>query len=143
MPVLDNPKHERFAQERAKGVNQSDAYIAAGYKPCDANACRLTGNDKVQARIVELQARAAARTEITVASITDRLLAIAAKGEGQSDAPMLSVARASLMDAAKLNGLIIDKVQADVTQHEVTADPETTMEAWQSLTPNHPVQGSA
>jgi len=109
MPALTNPKHERFAQELAKGKTQAEAYQAAGYAPSEPNASRLTSNDKVAARVAEIQERAAVRAEISVASITERLLAIAKKGEGKDDAPMLSVARASLMDAAKLNGLIVDK----------------------------------
>lgn len=109
MPALSNPKHELFAQELAKGKTQTEAYAVAGYVLSEANASRLTRNDKVQARVAELQERAAVRTEITVASITERLLAIAAKGEGSAEAPLLSVARASLMDAAKLNGLVVEK----------------------------------
>lgn len=114
MPALTNPRHERFAQGLAKGKTQAEAYADAGYKPSEPNASRLTSNEKVQARLAELQERAAVRTEITVAGITDRLLKIAAKGEESSDAPMLQAARASLMDAAKLNGLIVDKSQSDI-----------------------------
>lgn len=109
MAALKNTRHERFAQELAKGKSQAEAYAEAGYTPSEPNASRLTRNDKVQARVAELQDRAAARTEITVAGITDRLLKIAEKGEQSKAAPMLSVARAALMDAAKLNGLVIEK----------------------------------
>lgn len=109
MPALENPKHERFAQALAKGETATEAYILAGYKANDGNAARLKGNDRIAARVAEIQERAAIRTEITVASITERLLAIAAKGEKTSEASMLSVARASLMDAAKLNGLVVEK----------------------------------
>jgi len=106
---IKNARHERFAQELAKGVSASEAYVNAGYKKNDGNAVRLKGNEKVGARLVELQERAAEKAGVTVENITERLLAIAAKGEAATDAPLLSVARASLMDAAKLNGLIIDK----------------------------------
>lgn len=109
MPALSNPRHERFAQALAKGMTQAEAYADAGYKPSEPNASRLTSNDKVQKRVAELQERAAVRTEITVASITERLLAIATKAEKSGDAPMLQAARASLMDAAKLNGLVVEK----------------------------------
>lgn len=109
MPALSNPRHERFAQALAKGMTQAEAYADAGYKPSEPNASRLTSNDKVQERVAELQERAAVRTEITVASITERLLAIATKAEKSGDAPMLQAARASLMDAAKLNGLVVEK----------------------------------
>lgn len=106
---LTNPKHERFAQELAKGKSQADAYAEAGYQPSEPHASRLASNGKVAARVAEIQERAAIRAEITVAGITERLLAIAAKGEAKEDAPMLGVARAALMDAAKLNGLVVDK----------------------------------
>jgi phage terminase small subunit len=130
VPVLSNPKHERFAQELAKGKTQNEAYAEAGYAPSEPNASRLTSNDKVRARVTELQERAAVRTEITVASITDRLLAIAKKGEGTTEAPMLAVARASLMDAAKLNGLVIEKSETALTLHDVSSEPESSEAEW-------------
>ena len=51
-----------------------------------------------------------------MASVTENLLRIAAKAEGLEDSAGLSVARNAHMDAAKLAGLITDKVQADVTE---------------------------
>ena len=126
MAALENPKHERYAQLLAKGKGQAEAYAEVGYSPSEPNASRLTSNEKVQARVAELLERAAIRTEITVASITDRLLAIAKKGEDSSDAPMLSVARASLMDAAKLNGLVIEKHDTTVRQLTDLGDDELT-----------------
>lgn len=108
---LANTRHERFAQELAKGKTADEAYQLAGYAENRGNATRLKANESVQNRVSQLQGKAAVRTEITVAAITDRLLAIAAKGEGTDEAPMLSVARASLMDAAKLNGLIVDRTE--------------------------------
>lgn len=109
MAALENPRHERFAQELAKGKTADEAYQEAGYAENRGNATRLKANESVAGRVAEIQERAAVRTEITVASITERLLAIAKKGEDTSEAPMLSVARASLMDAAKLNGLVVEK----------------------------------
>lgn len=109
MPALKNARHEKFAQEIAKGKTQAEAYVEAGYKPSEPNASTLRSNQKVAARVAEIQKRAAARVEVTVASITERLLRIADKGEATKSAPMLSVARAALMDAAKLNGLVVDK----------------------------------
>lgn len=115
MPALSNARHERFAQELAKGKAASEAYVLAGYKANDGNASTLKGNQKVEDRVAELQERAATRAEITVASITDRLLKIASKGEIAAEAPMLSVARAALMDAAKLNGLVVEKSQSEMS----------------------------
>jgi len=120
MPALENQRHELFAQALAKGMTADAAYSEAGYKPDRKNAARLTTNDDVRTRVAEIQSRAAARVEVTVAHLTERLLNIAAKGEQTDEAPMLSVARASIMDAAKLNGLITDK--QDVTVKATLAD---------------------
>lgn len=115
MAVLANPKHERFAQELAKGKTQAEAYVAAGYAYSEPNASRLTSNEKVQARVAEIQERAAIRAEVTLASITENLARIAQKAELLDDASGLSVARASNMDIAKLHGLVTDKTKAEVT----------------------------
>ena len=57
MPVLKQSKHEKFAQLVAKGVSATKAYVSAGYAEVGAsqNASRLSGTDKVLARIKELQ----------------------------------------------------------------------------------------
>lgn len=109
MAALKNAKHELFAQALAKGMSQTEAYADAGYTGDRTAASRLSTNVNIVARLAEILDKAATRTEITVASITERLLAIAKKAETSDEAPMLQAARASLMDAAKLNGLVIDK----------------------------------
>jgi phage terminase small subunit len=106
---LKNARHERFAQGLAKGETADAAYQAAGFTPNRGNATRLKANESVAARVLELQGKAAEKAVITIEGLTDRLLKIAKKGEEKEDASMLQVARASLMDAAKLNGLIIDR----------------------------------
>lgn len=124
MPVLSNARHERFAQELAKGNTADEAYVLAGYKASRANASTLRAKQNVSDRVTELLDRAAVRTEITVASITERLLAIAKKGEASSEAPLLAVGRAALMDAAKLNGLVTDKVDLNA-KHDLSEDMST------------------
>lgn len=69
MPVLSNPRHERFAQELAKGKSQAEAYELAGYTPSEPNASRLIRNDKVRTRVAELQARTAERAVVTAESL--------------------------------------------------------------------------
>ena len=128
MTAIRNARHERFAQLLAEGRSASAAYVEAGYKANDGNASTLKGNQKVQARVIELLNRAAAKTEITVATVTERLLKIAEKGEKSSEAPMLSVARAALMDAAKLNGLVTDKAELDVVQRLLSDKPQSDEE---------------
>jgi hypothetical protein len=119
---LKNARHERFAQELAKGKSQTEAYGLAGYKEDRTAASRLSSNVNVSARVTELKGKAAERTVITVENITNRLLAIAAKGEAGKDAPLLSVGRAALMDVAKLNGHIIDRSKVGLDLSTATAE---------------------
>lgn len=124
MPALSNPRHERFSQELAKGKSQSEAYEAAGYKPSRSAAARLAADVNICARVAEIAERVAIRTEVTAADITERLLAIAKKAEAKDEAAMLQVARASLMDAAKLNGLVVDKSDLNLKGVQLNILPE-------------------
>ncbi len=66
MAILQNARHERFAQNLVKGMSATEAYEKAGYKPNDQNAARLTRNDEVRARCAELMAPAVKATELSV-----------------------------------------------------------------------------
>lgn len=55
MPVLGNPKHERFVQGLLQGLSADAAYEAAGYKPNRGNATRLKANESILKRLEELQ----------------------------------------------------------------------------------------
>lgn len=59
MPVLENPKWEKFAREVARGATQRAAYKACGYiaKDIDSAASDLANNPQVKARIEELSRR--------------------------------------------------------------------------------------
>ena len=123
MGVLANQRHELFAQALAKGASQVDAYEQAGYRPSRSAAARLAADVSICERVAELAERAAARTEVTAAAITARLLSIADVAEKTgiardddgnvtgSSSKHLTVARASLVDVAKLNGLMIERGQ--------------------------------
>lgn len=136
MPTLSNARHERFAQALAKGMSQADAYVEAGYKASRSAAARLAADVNICARVAEIAERVAIRTEVTAAEITDRLLAIAKKAEGKDEAAMLQVARASLMDAAKLNGLVVDK--SDTTNAAVLTVSYVTRSAAEVDEPSSP-----
>jgi len=69
MPVLPNPKHERFAQELAKGATADAAYVSAGYGENRGNATRLKANESILKRVDEIQSRVAQRVEVTVESL--------------------------------------------------------------------------
>ena len=73
MPALKNSRQERFALGLVSGLPASRAYEDAGYKPSDANASRLTRNDRVRARVAELQQQAAAKVVVDKAWVLEHL----------------------------------------------------------------------
>jgi hypothetical protein len=105
---LRNPRHEKFVKGLFEGLPASRAFVEAGYTPNDGNAIRLKGNDKVQARLAELQREAARSAKITVESICAELdeASAVAKSKGQAQAMVSASAL-----RAKLAGLMIEKVE--------------------------------
>lgn len=117
MPVLPNAKHERFAQELAKGKSATEAYVSAGYQESRSAASRLSANVNITARVIEIQERGVLRTEVTIESL------IREAGEIQQAAMsvnQLSAATAALTAKAKLAGLWVDK--AENTNRNVDAN---------------------
>ena len=87
MPLLRNPKHERFAQELAKGKTLEEAHRVAGYRADRRNAQHLRQRDDISRRIEELLAnrdkidvrateRAIERTAITKQRVIEELAKI-------------------------------------------------------------------
>jgi hypothetical protein len=74
MPILRNPKHERFAQLVASGMTAQAAFTEADY-PSPQNAPRLRNNELVAKRIEELQARNERKAEMAALS-RDELIGI-------------------------------------------------------------------
>ncbi len=106
MPVLSNPRHERFAQELAKGRSQVDAYELAGFKPDDAHAARLAGNGRISGRVAELLAAGAKRVEVTVES----LIAEAEEArQGAMQDHQWSAAVAAVKEKGVLSGVRVEK----------------------------------
>lgn len=73
MAVLDNPKHERFAQALAAGETTDGAYKLAGYKANRGNAVRLKANESIAARVRELLGQAAEKVGITQERVLSEL----------------------------------------------------------------------
>jgi phage terminase small subunit len=73
MPALKNARHEKFAQELAKGKTADEAYQLAGYRPNRGNATTLKANQSVRDRVEELTERAADKAVIDKAWVLDRL----------------------------------------------------------------------
>lgn len=106
MPVLKNPRHEKFAQARFLGKSADDAYEHAGFKPNRGNAARLNANEGVRARVYELQSKTAKRAIVTVDSLTEELEEARSMAVTEKQS---SAAVAAVMGKAKLHGLLIDK----------------------------------
>ncbi len=47
MPLLDNPRHEIFAQQLAQGKTADEAYALAGYRKSRSNASVLRTNQNI------------------------------------------------------------------------------------------------
>jgi len=111
MPILANPRHEKFAQELAAGKSASEAYVLAGFKKNDGNCIRLKGNERIQARLAELQEAAARKSEITIESICRELdeANAVAKARGQASAMVSASAL-----RAKLAGLMVERQKVEV-----------------------------
>lgn len=79
MPVLKNARHEKFAQNVAKGKSATEAYrLAYGAKAKSAEAAgsRLLSNVKVRKRVEELKQAGADRAEISIAKVLNELALI-------------------------------------------------------------------
>lgn len=126
MAILENSRHEKFAQEIAKGTGQRDAYKAAGYSAAnasaaDASASRLLSQDKIRARVQELKSRAADEVIVTKSWIIQKLVenleralqakpVLDAKGNPTGDYTYQgSVANRALELLGKERGMFIDK----------------------------------
>lgn len=117
---LKNSRHETMAQEMAKGTDQTEAHRLAGGTGKRAAACMIARRPDVRARVAEILARAAAKTEITVADIAHQLdedRAFAKKME--APAAMVS----ATMGKAKVLGLIIEKTKTEITNPDGSLRP--------------------
>src|SRR3954464_508117 len=77
---LSNSRHEAFARAVAEGKSIVGAYLDAGYSgdagkgSTRANASRLNANERIQARIKQLQEKATARTLHTLDTLVAQLV---------------------------------------------------------------------
>jgi hypothetical protein len=112
VPILKNARHEAFALGLFEGKSQEQAYVEAGYSKTGARQSAsklLLTNPDISDRVKELEGKVASSAVWTKADALNKLAALhnmfAATGEPAAG----SVARAALMDYAKLSGWVIDK----------------------------------
>lgn len=120
MPVLRNAKHERFAQELAKGHTADEAYVLAGYKANRGNATTLKAKQSILDRLSEIQSKVAKKVEVTVESLAEELDEARgiARAEKQSG-PMIQ----ATMGKAKLFGLGSETRKLQGTLQIITLTP--------------------
>jgi hypothetical protein len=89
MSLLKPDKYELYAQARASGMTQADAYAEAGYKAKSTNACtraaasRLDANVNIIKRVAELKQRGAARIVLTKQYVLEAAIENAEKALGR------------------------------------------------------------
>ena len=119
MPILSNAKHERFAQELAKGKSADEAYETAGYSPHRQNASRLMANDDIKMRVAEILAKVAVKTEFTIERIAEMLIE---DREGARSANQFAAAAGAAIALAKLHGLWVEKSERTVKFQDMSDD---------------------
>lgn len=113
MPILKNPRWEKFCQELAKGKTQTQAYLSSGYD-CTEDTARtgasaLMTKHNILARLEELQERAAKRTIVTVESLLDEA-ELARQLAMRIDQP--SAAIAAVREKGVLSGKRVERHEA-------------------------------
>lgn len=128
MPALGNARHERFAQELAKGKSASQAYEDAGYKPNRQAASRLLSNVDIEHRLSELKQQGAIQTGFTLERISQMMIEDRefARENGQAGPAGQATER-----LAKLHGHYVEKQEH--THHTVSDEPlEAPESEWET-----------
>ena len=133
MPMLRNPRHERFAQELATGKTADAAYVLAGYKENRSNAARLNASQNIQKRVSEIQSLGAKLAAITIETLIAE--AEAARSKAMREKGGANAAVAAITAKAKLAGLWREKVaQTDPSGEKapryIISDRPLTEEEW-------------
>jgi hypothetical protein len=102
MPTLGNPRHEAFAQARARGAFLNDAYESAGFVLHKGHPSRLAYRTEVAERIAELGASQTLSEDNSPVALLAALTRIIRAGEGSEDAAVVREARLAIVNAARL-----------------------------------------
>ncbi len=103
MPALANPRHEAFAQARAKGASLDDAYEDAGFTAGRGHGCRLAQRPEVAERVAQIRAERGEVDGARPAALIAALLRLADASEKLGTLDGIKDARASLLQAGQVN----------------------------------------
>ena len=109
MPALRDPRHEAFAQARAKGALLIDAYESAGFVRHRGHPSRLALKDEVAERIAELRASQTDADDVSLAGLLASLRRIIKAGENSEISALVNAARLAIVDASR--------IQAELARH--------------------------
>jgi phage terminase small subunit len=129
MPVLDNSRHEKFAQGLAQGMSAAEAYRLAGYNGDRTAASRLSTNVNVQARVAELKERAAVNVSLSKEWVLENLIKNVKAGQANDD---LSPANKALELLGKELGMFVDRSENTNTNlsYVVSGEPIEDADEW-------------
>ena len=119
MPLLENPRHEAFAQARAQGALLDDAYEDAGFAPGNGHASRLAKREEVAERIAELRAEQPDIKGAGTRGAIGTLLRLVEAGLAQGTPAGVKEARETLMEARRLHDNLADRRQRERKSMEV------------------------
>lgn len=133
---LLNPRQHKFVRGVLKGLTQSEAYRAAGYKAssqnsAETNASRLIRNDRISAALASARRAPMLAAQVTTDTIVAELeeARLGAQADGQWAAAVAATGM-----KAKVLGLVIEKRQVDVLHHKPalhSQELELSVEDWQ------------
>ena len=131
MPILKNPRHEKFSQLVASGINPTDAYVSLGYSKTGAKqaAYNLRTRTDVSARIEEILALAAISTAAKVAFDHERVLyRLDVLSRTAEQLKQMSAAVRAEELIGKARGLFIEKVEASHSITKIEDVPDAVLE---------------
>ena len=113
MPALADPRHEAFAQARARGALLIDAYESAGFARHRGHPSRLALKDEVAERIAELRASQTEAEDVSSAGLLASLRRIIKAGENSENPALVNAARHAIDDASRIRAELAGHLAQD------------------------------
>jgi hypothetical protein len=102
MPALLDPRHEAFAQARAKGALLIDAYESAGFVRHRGHPSRLALKREVADRIAALRFSQTESDDVSPQGLLASLRRIIKAGENSENPALVNAARLAIVDASRI-----------------------------------------
>jgi len=110
MPALRDPRHEAFAQVRAKGALLIDAYESAGFVRHRGHPSRLALKREVADRIAVLRFSQTEMDDVSPQGLLASLRRIIKAGENSENPALVNAVRLAIVDASR--------IQAELARHQ-------------------------